>query len=76
MLNTKVIKMNRLVDIVDFVNNAASKEYIVICKRDNYIVNANSLMGVIGLDPSEPFAVIYDCDDTEYEEYLKQFTSE
>ena len=57
----KYIKFNTIDDVKDFVAITSSKEYSITIETKNSVVDAKSIMCILGLDLTKPIKVKADC---------------
>lgn len=57
----KYIKFNTIDDVKDFVAITSSKEYSITIETKNTVVDAKSVMCILGLDLTKPVKVKADC---------------
>ena len=57
----KYIKFNTIDDVKDFVAITSSKEYSITIENKNTVVDAKSVMCILGLDLTKPVKVKADC---------------
>ena len=57
----KYIKFNTIDDVKDFVAITSSKEYSITIETKNTVVDAKSVMCILGLDLTNPVKVKADC---------------
>ena len=57
----KYIKFNTIDDVKDFVAITSSKEYSITIEAKNTVVDAKSVMCILGLDLTKPVKVKADC---------------
>ena len=57
----KYIKFNTIDDVKDFVAITSSKEYSITIETKNTVVDAKSVMCILGLDLTKPIKVKADC---------------
>ncbi|MBD5484379.1 MAG: HPr family phosphocarrier protein [Lachnospiraceae bacterium] len=60
-------------EVVDFVSAASKCIYDVDISYNSYIVDAKSIVGVLGLNFNQVLTVAYNGYDAEFEKYLKKF---
>ena len=65
----KSIKLN-LSDVADFVSAATKCDFDVDIYYNRYVVDAKSILGVIGLDLTKPLTVEYRGYDKSFEQFL------
>jgi phosphotransferase system HPr-like phosphotransfer protein len=73
----KVIRLEKIDEIVAFVNKAMTvSEGEVYVKRDRYVVNGTSLMGLISIDVTKGITVEYPASAKEFDAFLNEFEVE
>ena len=73
----KVIRLENIDEIVVFVNKAMTvSEGEVYVKRDRYVVNGASLMGLISIDATKGITVEYPSSAKEFDAFLDEFEVE
>lgn len=60
-------------EVVNFVSAASKCIYDVDISYNSYIVDAKSIVGVLGLNFNQVLTVAYNGYDAEFEKYLKKF---
>lgn len=60
-------------EVVEFVSAASKCIYDVDISYNSYIVDAKSIVGVLGLNFDQVLTVAYNGYDAEFEKYLKKF---
>ncbi|MBD5474939.1 MAG: HPr family phosphocarrier protein [Lachnospiraceae bacterium] len=60
-------------EVRDFVSAASKCIYDVDISYNSYIVDAKSIVGVLGLNFKQVLTVAYNGYDAEFEKYLKKF---
>lgn len=65
----KMIMLNSIEDVKNFVNIASSKDYEIDLNSGKYTVDAKSIMGIFSLDLTKPLKVTIQSDD---ENFLKE----
>ncbi len=60
-------------EVRDFVSAATKCIYDVDISYNSFIVDAKSIIGVLGLNFNQVLTVAYNGYDAEFEQYLKQF---
>lgn len=60
-------------EVRDFVSAASKCIYDVDISYNSFIVDAKSIIGVLGLNFNQVLTVAYNGYDAEFEEYLKNF---
>jgi len=60
-------------EVRSFVNEACKCDFDIDIAYNSYIVDAKSIVGVLGLDFSKVLTVSYNGYDAAFEEYLKHF---
>ncbi|MDE6738440.1 MAG: HPr family phosphocarrier protein [Lachnospiraceae bacterium] len=60
-------------EVRDFVSAASKCIYDVDISYNSYIVDAKSIVGVLGLNFNQVLTVAYNGYDAEFEKYLKKF---
>lgn len=73
MMETKVISINGLNDIYDFIKEASKVDGDVLLKRGKFVVDAKSFLGVLSIDVSQDTTISYPSDATDFEKYILQF---
>lgn len=68
------VRLNKIVDVKDFVNLASKCRDRVVVKSENYVVNAKSIIALFSLDLSKPLKVeFYGSIPYEVREGMKKF---
>ncbi len=60
-------------EVKGFVNEACKCDFDIDISYNSYIVDAKSIIGVLGLDLRQVLTVSYHGYDAAFEEYLKRF---
>lgn len=60
----KYIKLNTIDEVKHFVEITSSKDYSIKLEAKNTIVDAKSVMCILGLDLTKPLKLIADCEAT------------
>lgn len=68
--NTRVIKLNSIEKVKDFVKRVSTFECDVDIKYGRYVIDAKSVMSIFSLDLLNPLKVSINSDD---EEEIKRF---
>lgn len=71
-MKEKQIKMNPS-DVKDFVFEASKCDFDVDIFYNHFIIDAKSILGVMGLDFSKPLTVKYSGENNEFESYLSNY---
>lgn len=76
-MQTMFLKLDKIIDVKDFVEIMSRISWNVYIQRNEYVVDAKSLMGIFSLDLTKPLYLISDKELPEdiYEE-LKKFKIE
>ena len=61
-------------EVKDFVSAASKCEFDVDISYNSFIVDAKSIIGVLGLNFNQILTVAYNGYDAEFERYLNRFT--
>lgn len=69
---TRKIKL-RLNEVKDFVAAASQCDFDIDISYNSYIVDAKSIVGVLGLDLRQVLTVSYNGYNAEFEEYMNRF---
>ena len=73
----KVLVLDTIDRVRDFVDIASSKDYDITVQSGKYIVNAKSIMGVFSLDLTKPVTMRADCKTmAELARQIKPFVKE
>ena len=67
---TKTIKLTPA-DAKEFVNIAGGCDFDIDISYNRYVVDAKSILGVLGLDFSKPLTVCYNGYNEKLEQYLR-----
>ena len=71
---TRTIEIDKVRDVAEFVAAANKVNGAVYARRgDKISVDAKSLMGMFSIDPSSPFNVEYNDDNTEFDAFVSRF---
>lgn len=71
---TKYICIERIKDVYEFVNKGLEVSGPIEVSRGNFCIDGKSLMGLISINPSEKFTVVYPKEDcSEFEHFISQF---
>lgn len=62
----------RLEDVKNFVNTASRCNFDIDISYNRYIVDAKSIVGVLGLDLTQPLTVSYSGYNAEFETLMKR----
>ena len=73
MNTSKVIKIQGLTDVYNFIAEATKVDGDVIIKRGRFVVDAKSVMGVFSIDMSNAVTVTYPAGAIEFDQYLNNF---
>jgi len=76
MFKTKVISINGLNDVYEFIRQASKVDGDVLLKRGKFVVDAKSFLGVLSIDVSQDTTLSYPEDANDFENYIKQFIKE
>ncbi len=60
-------------DVMDFVSAASNCDFDIDIAYNSFIVDAKSIIGVLGLNFNQILTVSYNGYDAEFENYLKRF---
>ena len=71
-MRTYKIKL-RLEEVKDFVAAATKCDFDIDIAYNRYVVDAKSIVGVLGLDLTKVLTVTYNGYDPEFENYMKHF---
>ncbi|MBQ9928647.1 MAG: HPr family phosphocarrier protein [Lachnospiraceae bacterium] len=63
----------RLEEVKGFVEEACKCEFDIDISYNSYVVDAKSIVGVLGLDLNQVLTVSYHGYDPAFEEYMKHF---
>lgn len=63
----------RLDEVKDFVTAASKCDFDIDISYNRFVVDAKSIVGVLGLDLKQVLYVSYDGYNAEFEEYMKRF---
>ncbi len=69
---TRKIKL-RLDEVKDFVAAATKCDFDIDISYNSYLVDAKSIVGVLGLDLNQVLTVSYNGYSAEFEEFLNRF---
>ena len=69
-----VIRLNTLDDIQEFVGAASKCDFDIDLKYRQILIDAKSLLGVIGIGTNNDFKVCYMCDDQAFDNVVDKFT--
>jgi len=69
-LVTKVICLDKMSDIMEFVNEAHKVNGDILVRKGVYIVDGKSIMGIISLSPSDGVTVEYPEDASDFADYI------
>lgn len=69
---TRKIKL-RLDEVKEFVAAATKCDFDIDISYNSYLVDAKSIVGVLGLDLNQVLTVSYNGYSAEFEEYLNRF---
>ena len=61
-------------EVKDFVSTATKCNYDVDISYNSFIVDAKSIIGVLGLNFNQVLTVFYNGYDEDFEKYLKNFS--
>lgn len=62
----RMIMLNSIEDVKNFVNIAISKDYDIDLNSGKYTVDAKSIMGIFSLDLTKPLKVTIHSDDESF----------
>lgn len=71
-MRTHKIKL-RLDEVNEFVSAAAKCDFDIDISYNSYVVDAKSIVGVLGLDFNQILTVSYNGYDAEFEKYISRF---
>lgn len=71
-MRTHKIKL-RLDEVNEFVTAASKCDFDIDISYNSFIVDAKSIVGVLGLDLNQILTVSYNGYDSEFEEYMNRF---
>lgn len=71
-MRTHKIKL-RLDEVNEFVTAASKCDFDIDISYNSFIVDAKSIVGVLGLDLNQILTVSYNGYDSEFEEYMNHF---
>lgn len=63
----------RLDEVQDFVTAASKCDFDIDIAYNRYVVDAKSIVGVLGLDLKQTLLVTYNGYNAEFEDYMKKF---
>ena len=69
-----VIRLNTLDDVQEFVGAASKCDFDIDLKYRQILIDAKSLLGVIGIGTNNDFKVCYMCDDQAFDNDVDKFT--
>ena len=69
----KEIKIDKISDLLSFIKCAKDASGQVLVYRGRFLSDGKSLLGVLSLNPTEPFTIEYEDADIGFENYLKKF---
>ncbi len=58
----KYIKLNTIEDVKNFVTITSSKDYKITLETKDTVVDAKSVMCILGLDLTKPVKIIAECE--------------
>lgn len=64
----------RLDEVNGFVEAASGCDFDIDISYNSYVVDAKSIVGVLGLDLNQQLTVTYNGYNAEFEEYLNRFS--
>lgn len=76
MTKEATIKLNSINDIYDFNRMVNTVEEDVLIKKNKYIVDAKSMLGIFSVDLSSEVTIIYPKNASAFDQYLQQFIVE
>ena len=71
----KVIRLSNLDDVHEFVGAASKCDFDIDLKYKRILIDAKSLLGVIGIGMNNDFKVCYAGNNTTFEKVVKKFAS-
>ena len=71
----KVIRLSNLDDVHEFVGAASKCDFDIALKYKRILIDAKSLLGVIGIGMNNDFKVCYAGNNTTFEKVVKKFAS-
>lgn len=72
-MKEKLIALNSINDIKEFVNQAILVDGDILCIRGHYVVDASSLLGILSINVSDGFTVRYPDDAEQFDSYIDKF---
>lgn len=76
-MQTKMISLNTIVDVKDFVNLVARYDFEVDLVSGRYHIDGKSIMGIFSLDLSKPIKMEVHCDScNEFMQEVQRFVIE
>ena len=69
------IRLNATEDVKEFVNEATKCDFDIDLKYKRILIDAKSLLGVIGIGMNNDFKVCYAGNNTTFEKVVKKFAS-
>ena len=67
------IKLNATEEVQEFVNAASRCDFDIDISYNRFVVDAKSIVGVLGLDLNQILTVSYNGYDQEFEDYMNHF---
>lgn len=72
-MKSKFIKITGITDASALVKNASNVEGEVTLRKDRYVIDCKSVMGIFSIDISTGVTVEYPEDAIEFENFISQF---
>lgn len=73
-LNKKIIKLTDVDEVQDFVRAAGNCDFDIDVSYQRIVIDAKSILGVMGLGMSRELTVKYGGEDMEFENVLNKYT--
>lgn len=73
-LNKKIIKLTDVDEVQDFVRAAGKCDFDIDVSYQRIVIDAKSILGVMGLGMSKELTVKYGGEDMEFENVLNKYT--
>lgn len=73
-MNKKIIKLEDAEDVRDFVNAAGKCDFDIDISYQRIVIDAKSILGVMGLGLSRELTVKYGGEDMWFEDVLNRYT--
>lgn len=73
-VNKKIIKLTDVEEVQDFVRAAGNCDFDIDVSYQRIVIDAKSILGVMGLGMSKELTVKYGGEDMEFENVLNKYT--